>query len=143
MKKLILKIVLITSILFIGCTDKKNIANEIVTEQNNSNGNLTLFPIPASCDDKMNPQKIPIKEDKGLTYYMTVAVCKINNNLIEYIQIDTIVNLKISEKPLDSIETHEKIPYYKCNTEEAQKAKKDRVSICKRDDGFSELVIRN
>lgn len=143
MKKLILKTVIIASIFFIGCTDKKNITKEIYTEENNGNGNLTFYPIPTSCENKMNSQKILIKEDKGLYYFMNVAVCKINDNLIEYIQIDTIVNLKISEEPLHSIKTHEKIPYYKCNTEEAKKVKNKRVSICKKDDGFSELLIRN
>ncbi len=45
MKKLILKTVIIASIFFIGCTDKKNITKEIYTEENNGNGNLTFYPI--------------------------------------------------------------------------------------------------
>ncbi|WP_152056669.1 hypothetical protein [Aliarcobacter butzleri] len=137
MKRQALKIILITSITLSGCAKKELILADNIN-LNNGNGTLTFLPIPTNCINGFKPTKVKLKEEKKVGYFIEVSVCKIDDNSIKFKQINTMENL---DEVLFSEKTYEKLPYYNCNTEEAKREKYKRVSICKKSDGFSELVI--
>lgn len=142
MKKQALKITLIATIILSGCTTKKNLISENnIYYLNNSNNSITFSPIPINCIDGFKSIKVLLKQEKELGNFMNVSVCKINDSSIKFRQINTIENF--NSEILFNNEHYEILPYYNCNTEEAKKEKYKRVSICKKDDGFSELVVLN
>lgn len=138
MKKMIFKIalgVLGVSILISGCAATQDSNKEINIK---SKKTYSFYPIPPNCIDGFKNMKAELKREKEIGYFMEVTVCQINDNLIKFKQINTIENL---DEVLSSVKKEEELPYYNCDTKEAKKEKYKRASICKRNDGLSELVI--
>ena len=135
MKKKLIKMVLGVSIVISGCAATQNSNKEINIK---SKDTYSFYPIPPNCIDGTKSMKADLKREKEIGYFMEVSVCKINDNLIKFKQTNTIENL---DEVLSSVKKEEELPYYDCDTKEAKREKYQRASICKRNDGLSELVI--
>ena len=96
------------------------------------------------CSNGSNTYGLMKEIEKDTIYSTRVTICVNENKLVDYNRLH--LKEKISESSSENIisKINVLLPLFKCNTEEAKNESiKKNVSICKGDDGFSYLTIKN
>ncbi len=138
MKKQILQLALLSTILLSGCTKKNNIHIEDNTIDYQVKDNIIN---PTDCTQKSFYSKIKIKQEEQIGTYLHVKLCKNSFSSIDFIGKLTKEHIYKDDQIITIKEVKDTISYYDCNTEEAKKAKYKNLSICNKNDGFSEFNI--
>lgn len=139
MKKRILQLAVIGSILLSGCAKKDNVH----VENNITNSHIKVDIInPNECTSENFGNKIYIKQEEQIGIYFYVQLCKNSYGSIDFKGILTKEDIDKENEIIYKKEVnHNNIYYYDCNTEVAKKEKFKNVSICKKSNGFSEFQI--
>lgn len=128
-----------TSIIFCGCATKK--------EDLNNKKDIQKFnaQVPLQkCSNGSNTYGLMKEIEKDTIYSTRVTICVNENKLVDYNRLHLKDKISDSSSEIIISKINVLLPLFKCNTDEAKNESIIKnVSICKGDDGFSYLTIKN